>query len=87
MRSRCRCVIQQQYDDVSLEEREKVEEMVKEITKVKLNLKNRRSSLGGVSLTCDPVLGGLIPTPGVYSAAIPLGKVLTVHCLVFSDVI
>ena len=28
---------------------------------------------------------GLIPTPGCYSAAIPLGKGLTVHYLVFCD--
>ena len=29
---------------------------------------------------------GSIPIPGVYSAAIPLGKGFTVHHLVFSDV-
>ena len=46
------------------------------------------SSLGVASCTCDPVftLGQrLIPTPSVYFAAIPLGKGLSVHYLVFSD--
>ena len=44
--------------------------------------------MSGSELDCDPVLAhdrGSIPTPGVYSAAIPLGKGLTVHCLDVSD--
>ena len=46
----------------------------------------RRGSLGVESWTCDPVWGkGSIYTPGVYSAAIPLGEGFTVHYLVFSD--
>ena len=48
----------------------------------------RRSGLGVVSWTCDPVpaLGqSSIPTPSAHSAAIPLGKGFTVHYLVFSD--
>ena len=44
-----------------------------------------------MSWTCNTVLAALhwgrgsIPTHGVYSAVIPLGKGLTVHYLVFSD--
>ena len=40
------------------------------------------STQGVVSWTCDPVQGrGSISTPGVYSAAIPLGKGLTLSSL------
>ena len=46
-------------------------------------------SRGVVSWTCDAVLAlgqrFNFHTPGVYSAAIPLGKGLTVYYLVFSD--
>ena len=47
-------------------------------------------SRGVASWTCDPVLAlgqrrGFIPIPGVCSAAIPLGKGLFVHYVVFSD--
>ena len=55
---------------------------------VKQELPIRRDSLGVVSLTCEPVLyrgRDLIPSPSTYSAAIPLGKGLTVHYLYFSD--
>ena len=52
-------------------------------------LNDRHGSLVVVNWTCDPVLAlgqtGSNPTPGVSSAAIPLGKGLPVHYLVFSD--